>query len=171
MTAFDDSFDELHGAEGNYSNDPRDPGNWTGGKVGVGELKGTKYGVSAKSYPHLDIINLTLAEAKVIAKRDYWDLVRGDDLPPAVAHAIFDTAYNQGVGAAIILFQKAVKVTPDGNFGPLTLQAYQQLGTKKFARAFTIGRILRYSSTPGWDIDAAGWTGRALDAFADIVVS
>ncbi|MFC0406768.1 hypothetical protein [Roseomonas elaeocarpi] len=28
-----------------------DPGNWTGGQVGKGKLKGTKYGIAAASYP------------------------------------------------------------------------------------------------------------------------
>jgi hypothetical protein len=36
--------------EGGYSNDPDDPGNWTGGKVGVGRLLGTKFGIAAKGY-------------------------------------------------------------------------------------------------------------------------
>ena len=38
---FDEAFRRLIGHEGGYSTDRRDPGNWTGGKVGVGILKGT----------------------------------------------------------------------------------------------------------------------------------
>lgn len=48
--------------EGDYTADRRDPGNCTGGKVGVGETKGTKKGIAAASYPHLDIKNLTDAK-------------------------------------------------------------------------------------------------------------
>ena len=48
--------------EGGWQHDPRDRGNWTGGEVGRGECKGTKYGISAASYPALDIeILVTLA--------------------------------------------------------------------------------------------------------------
>ncbi|RYC28946.1 hypothetical protein D3273_26555 [Lichenibacterium minor] len=38
--------------EGGSSVDPRDPGNWTGGKRGRGKLVGTKYGIPASSHPH-----------------------------------------------------------------------------------------------------------------------
>ena len=55
MADFDKAFDIIVGVEGGFSLDPNDPGNWTGGKRGVGELKGTRWGISAKSYPHLDI--------------------------------------------------------------------------------------------------------------------
>ena len=48
-------------AEGGYVNDPRDPG---------GE---TNYGISKRAFPELDIKNLSLADAMVIYKRDYWD--------------------------------------------------------------------------------------------------
>lgn len=41
--------------ERGYSNDPNDRGNWTGHNVGVGILKGTKYGIAAHAYPRLDI--------------------------------------------------------------------------------------------------------------------
>ena len=45
--------------EGGYQCDPDDKGNWTGGNVGVGLLKGTKYGISAASFSNVDIKNLT----------------------------------------------------------------------------------------------------------------
>ena len=57
---FDEAFRRLIGHEGGYSTDRRDPGNWTGGKVGVGVLKGTKYGIAANTYPNLDIKNLVV---------------------------------------------------------------------------------------------------------------
>ena len=57
---FKQAFDLLIGHEGGYTNNPNDPGNWTGGKVNSGTLRGTKYGISAASYPTLDIKNLGL---------------------------------------------------------------------------------------------------------------
>ena len=169
MSAFDDSFAELIGEEGGLSMDPKDRGNWDSGQIGVGTLKGSKYGISAAQYPTLDIANLTLDQAKAIAKRDYWDKVRGDDLPQPVAHALFDCAYNQGVGVAIKLFQKALTVTVDGVFGDGTMAAFRIVPIRRFARAFTIARIVRYSMGPGWMNDANGWTGRALDSFAEML--
>ena len=55
---FDKAFDRLIGHEGEFTNDPKDRGNWTTGVIGRGQLKGTKFGISAMTYPHLDIINL-----------------------------------------------------------------------------------------------------------------
>jgi hypothetical protein len=67
--SFDQAFHRLIGHEGGYSDDRRDPGNWTKGKIGAGILKGTKYGLAANTYPNLDIKNLTLAQAKEIYKK------------------------------------------------------------------------------------------------------
>jgi hypothetical protein len=44
---FDRAFEETIGLEGGFSRNPDDNGNWTGGRRGLGELKGTKYGISA----------------------------------------------------------------------------------------------------------------------------
>ena len=40
---FETVFDRLIGHEGGWSDDPRDPGNWTGGRPNVGQLKGTNF--------------------------------------------------------------------------------------------------------------------------------
>jgi lysozyme family protein len=169
MTAFDDSFAELHGEEGDLSTDPNDPGNWTGGAVGVGENRGTNFGISAAAYPTLDIAHLTLEQAKAIAKRDFWDPLHCDDLPFGVAHALFDTAFNQGVGAAARLFQHAVGVAEDGIVGSGTMAAFRRAGPRLFARRFTVARIVRYSHTRGWELYADGWVGRALDSYGDML--
>jgi hypothetical protein len=84
--------------EGGYSNDPRDHGNWTGGKQGVGVLKGTKYGISAASYPGLDIENLTMQQADDIYYRDYWVPSGASDMSWPACLLVFDTAVLHGVG-------------------------------------------------------------------------
>ena len=76
------AFELLIGHEGAYGNDPADPGNWTGGARGRGKLKGTKYGISAASYPTLDIANLTLGQVEDIYERDYWAKAGCPDFPP-----------------------------------------------------------------------------------------
>lgn len=65
----------------------------------------TKFGISKKSYPDLDISRLTQDDAINIYKRDYWDAIGGDSLPPATAAVAFDAAVNHGVGAAKKLLQ------------------------------------------------------------------
>lgn len=74
--------------EGGYVNDPIDPG---------GE---TNYGISKRSYPNIDIKNLTKQAAQMIYQTDYWNAINGDSLDPALACAALDTAINMGVGRA-----------------------------------------------------------------------
>jgi lysozyme family protein len=97
--------------EGDYTLDPNDPG---------GE---TRYGISKKAYPNLDITNLTLGEAKEIYRRDYWQACRCDELPSGFALIVFDTAVNQGVGKAKRLLQIALEVEVDGVIGDKTIAA------------------------------------------------
>jgi len=101
--------------EGGYANDPDDPG---------GE---TNHGISKRSYPGLDIKNLTEDEAAEIYRRDYWEPCNCDELPAGLALAVFDAAVNQGRSAAIRLLQRAIeslgwgRLTADGIVGPNTL--------------------------------------------------
>lgn len=71
-------------ADGHYTNDPVDPG---------GE---TKYGISKRQYPELDIKSLKLADAHEIYKRDYWEKCGAADLEYPLCLAVFDTAINLG---------------------------------------------------------------------------
>lgn len=86
----------IFGSEGGFTLDPKDRGNWTGGKVGVGELKGTKYGISAAAFPDRDIRNLTLDDAREIYRSQYWAPIGGDVLPAGVDYTVMDAAVNSG---------------------------------------------------------------------------
>ena len=74
--------------EGGYVNNPKDPG---------GE---TKYGISKRAYPNVDIKNLTKNDAIAIYYRDYWLRCGAVSLPFALAACVMDTAVNMGVGRA-----------------------------------------------------------------------
>ena len=89
--------------EGGYVNDPDDPG---------GE---TKYGISKRAHPDLDIKNLTETQAGEIYRRAYWDACGLD---------IFDAAVNLGPLQAKKLAQKAAGAAADGIWGPKTRAAF-----------------------------------------------
>ena len=97
--------------EGGYDTNPKDRGNWTSGKIGVGELKGTKYGVAAFVYPDLDIKNLTVEDASKIYNRDYWPKIAGTYQPSGVDLFMFDTCVNNGAGRALEFQRKALDTT------------------------------------------------------------
>lgn len=92
---FDKSFEIVVNSEGGYVNDPDDPG---------GE---TKYGISKRAYPKVDIKNLTLDSAKDIYLRDYWVPAGCDNLDYPLDTAVFSCAVNCGVSRARKILAKS----------------------------------------------------------------
>ena len=88
----------------------------------------TRFGISAREYPTLDIANLTRAEAIAIYHRDYWRRYGLDALPAQIAAKVFDLAVNIGPAHAIGCLQRALRaaghrVTEDDVLGPVTAAA------------------------------------------------
>lgn len=157
------AFPWVIGVEKGYSHDAADDGNWTGGRQGRGILKGTKYGVSAKAYPMLDIINLTIDDAAGIAKKDYWDVLRGDELPAGVSLAVFDHGYNSGVRHAVMLLQATLDVHIDGVVGDETLKAAGGADIKMLVYDYALTRVEDYTRDRTWTEDGKGWCLRAIN--------
>lgn len=147
MNEFDRAFEIILGSEGGYVNDPRDSG---------GE---TKFGIAKKFYPHLDIKNLTIYQAKEIYKKDYWDKAGCDVMPYGFALCVFDSAVNQGVVTAIKLAQKACNIDDDGIIGSGSKSAFSK-ATDDTVQLFMTYRALRYAKTNGFDIYGKGWIKR-----------
>src|SRR5271165_4946617 len=101
MDNFARCFAFTLGVEGGYTDNPADPGNWSGGAVGHGELRGTKYGISAAAYPALDISKLSEAEAQEIYRSDFYAPLHGDELALPVAMVAFDAAVNAGLRRSV----------------------------------------------------------------------
>nr|WP_218955428.1 glycosyl hydrolase 108 family protein [Acinetobacter sp. YH01020] len=160
---FDEAFRRLIGHEGGYSTDKRDPGNWTGGKVGAGTLKGTKFGLAANTYPNLDIKNLTLAQAKQIYKKDWWDKLGGHGLHSAITFQLWDFAINAGKVRAIKELQQVAGVTADGIIGPKTIEAVNALDLNDVLLSLTAERLKFYTSLSKWSTYGKGWTNRVAD--------
>lgn len=165
--SFERAMGPILRQEGGMTKDPNDPGNWTGGHVGKGELKGTKYGISAAQYPDLDIENLTPDDARAIYRRDYWTPIKGDELPWPLAFFVFDTAINQGCDAranftAQRLLQKALDVPQDGILGPATMSRAKKSGQWHAAR-FLAFRAQRYQGTRNYDLYGAQWLTRTYE--------
>lgn len=160
---FDEAFRRLIGHEGGYSNDKRDPGNWTGGVVGKGALNGTKFGIAANTYPNLDIKNLTLAQAKDIYKKDWWDKLGGHGLHSAITFQLWDFSINAGKKRAIIELQQVAGVTADGVIGPKTIEAVNALDLNDVLLSLTAERLKFYTSLKTWPTWGKGWVNRVAD--------
>jgi lysozyme family protein len=81
MTAFEQAYALTLRQEGGMSIAANDPGNWTGGAIGAGILRGTKFGISAAAFPTLDIQSLTIEQAKKLYRQRYWITIGADALP------------------------------------------------------------------------------------------
>lgn len=160
---FDKAFELLIGHEGGFTDNRADDGNWTGGKVGVGTLKGTKYGIAANSYPNLDIKNLTLAQAKEIYKRDYWDKAKCDQMPAELAFHVFDMSVNSGVSRGVKILQKTVGTTQDGIIGPATLAAVKAMPMFNLVMIYNANRLQFYTSLSKFGTFGKGWTNRVAN--------
>jgi len=149
--SFDTAVSLVLEHEGGLVNHPSDPGGLT------------KYGISQRAYPTLDIASLTEEDAKAIYKRDYWDRVQGDLLPEGISTLVFDSAVNQGVVRATLLLQKALGVDADGIIGPRTLAAASRANPRDFAVKFGAERAVHYARLPTFPIFGRGWMRRLLD--------
>lgn len=160
--SFDLAFDQLAVLEGVYSEDPDDPGNWTGGAVNVGELRGTQYGISAAAYPKYDIKSLTKSQVKAIYLSDYWDKIHGDQLPDVVATTLFKEAVNLGVSGAIKAFQRSLKLIPDGIMGQITVGNATSQPPRIVVQEFLTECAYSYTKMASWPKYGKGWLSRVI---------
>lgn len=121
----------------------------------------TKYGITERSYPHLDIRNLTYADAAVIFETDFWVECKCNELLFPLNVYVADAAFNQGTGAAKKMLQKAIgTVAVDGILGRKTHAAIERIPPKELAARFNTQRQLRYFGTRNFDRFGEGWLNR-----------
>lgn len=192
MANFNLAYDRTARAEGGYTDNPRDKGNyvcsngsWVTGNFpfrcssGSMHLVGTNHGISApKLYGYMrrlptvaDMRGLTKAAAKDIYKKDEWRRIMGDSInSQSVADIFFDGAVNHGSGTAIRMMQRVVGVTADGVMGSVTLRAINMGNASNIYERFKQARIDLYNSIVARDssqgIFLTGWM-RRINSFDD----
>lgn len=133
-TAFDAAWRFIQQSEGGgvTTNDPDDPGGLT------------RWGISQRAFPDIDIALLTEGAAKQLFRDHYWTPCQCDLLPPAIAVAVADSAFNQGVRRATVLLQRALRVEEDSIIGPETIQAAERAIPRDLLLDFLSHRALAY---------------------------
>jgi lysozyme family protein len=144
---YDKAFEEIIGIEGGLSNHPSDKGGLT------------KYGISQKAFPKLDIRNLTLEGAKKIYCDNYWKTANMnlDLFDEKTAIELFDIAVNMGVGTAAIKLQEALNLMNrnqkdfpdlkiDGDAGTNTMNAYAKVRKEILFKVLNGLQFMRYVS-------------------------
>ena len=106
-----------------YDDDPND----TGGRTCMGLLQ-REYNAYRKSLgvETRDVWLIDDAEIRTIYRRQYWDALRCDDLPPGVDFAVFDSGVNCGIGMGARFLQRALGVKSDGHIGMVTLSTVKE---------------------------------------------
>ena len=158
MTSFDKAMTLLAHNEGGFVNNQHDNGG------------ATKFGISAASYPGVDIASLTFESAKEIYKQDFWKPLSPYDYSFPVAIMLFDTAVHSGHTRAVELAQRAAGVFNDGIIGPKTKAALQGVNSVEFCIAYTYLRMDYLEGLPDWRHFGRGWQSRLYDTLTYAII-
>lgn len=137
--------------EGGLVNDSRDAGGLT------------NHGISQRQYPHLDIRNLTVGQAKAIYRRDYWDRFRCGEMPWPIAMYLFDCVVNHNPINPVRWMQRVLGVKQDAIIGPITIGAANRSDAKAVAREMCKDRLDYVRGLSNFDRFGRGWINRYVD--------
>jgi lysozyme family protein len=167
LSNWDKSCDMVLAHEGGFTNDQRDSGNHlSDGRAGSTMLGCTQANWEAYVGHQVtwdDMKKLTKDDVKPLYKKNYWDAVKGDDLPSGVDYAAFDFAINAGPAASRKMIQRALGVTADGAFGPMTMAAIKAADAKELMHKFSEAKTNFYKSLSNFNVYGTGWLRRVAD--------
>lgn len=149
--------------EGGYVNDPDDAG---------GE---TKYGITKRRYPHIDIRNLTKDQAVTLYHSDYWKSYNDSIDSYKVAAKLFDLSVNMGHKYPNKMLQRAVNklggnLVVDGAIGPKSIAAINNCDGDELYNAFVEmakGRYERLARKGNNKKFLKGWLNRLFDPITE----
>mgnify|MGYP001202667964 FL=1 len=153
---FDKCLAKLLSHEGGYVNHPKDPG----GMTNLGVTKRVYDDWIGRESTEQEMRDLTPADVGPIYKKNYWDRVKGDDLPSGVDWCAFDWAVNSGSGRPAKAIQRAVGAAADGAIGPMTLKAVADKDPKEIIEYVFQVRQSFYESLKTFETFGKGWTRR-----------
>ena len=153
---FQASLAHVLKSEGGYVNDPRDPG----GVTNLGCTQRVYEAHMRRPVSDAEMRCLSPADVGPIYKAQYWDKIRGDQLPSGLDYAVFDAAINSGPSQAAKWLQQVLDVQDDGVIGPGTLAAVASHGTEDLIVAYQLKRIAFLKRLKTWPIYGTGWGAR-----------
>lgn len=121
----------------------------------------TKWGISQRAYPSVDIRSLTKEDAMALYYRDYWQSVKAGEMAWPISLFVFDAAVNQGTGAAAKMLQAAAGgLSIDGILGRKSMARIASRPPSELSASFMAKRALRYTGTRKFDKYGYGWFRR-----------
>ena len=149
---FEKAFQKLLGHEGGFVDHPKDPGGAT--RWGITQRIARKHGYTG------NMRDFPVEEAKRIARAEYWDQVRADEVPDAVRFDLFDGAYHSSPPQAVKWLQRAAGADDDGVIGPKTLAAARAMDQHRLAKRYNGLRLLFLTNLGTWSTFGKGWARR-----------
>jgi len=147
--------------EGGYVNHPKDPG----GETNLGVTKRVyEAWVMENDLNQKDMKDLLVEDVAPIYKKNYWDRVKGDQLPNGLDLCVFDFGVNAGTGRAAKYLQTMIGTVADGGIGPNTLKALgnyvEETGLEQTIKNYQEARQEYYESLSTFETFGRGWTRR-----------
>ena len=153
---FERCLAEVLKHEGRWSDHPADPGGATMKGVTIGTFAQFK----GRKVTKAELRAISDADLRAIYRRKYWDVVKGDDLPPGLDLVVFDAAVNSGPGHGARWLQRALGVTADGRIGPATIEAARRAAGASVIMSACAIRMDFLRGLKTWPTFGKGWTRR-----------
>ena len=157
---WDKAFERVMKSEGGFVNHPSDPG----GMTNLGVTKKNWENWVKHPVDEAEMRGLTHEKVKPFYKANYWDPVKGDELPSGIDYLTFDFAVNAGVGRAAKILQFALGTTADGVIGKGTIGVALKADPDETIRKFSEEKEKFYKSLPTFGTFGKGWLNRVAEA-------
>lgn len=168
-------FKATNQPKGNFAETMKLMLNLEGGKTDEKSDRGgrTNFGITQRTYndwlkqnklKSSDVFKISKERALKIYRKQFWGVIKGDQLPHNVAKAIMSMALTDGPQDSIRFVQKLLNIEQTGFMGPKTLAAIWskcKKDDKMFTKQILDAQIKRYKSDEQADIYGKGWTNRA----------
>ena len=149
--------------EGGYVNHPEDPG----GATNLGVTKRVYEEWVGRTVTLDKMEQLQVSDVAPIYKKNYWNRVKGDQLPSGLDLCVFDFGVNAGTGRAAKYLQKLVGASADGAIGPNTLKKVNAFvdkhGIKDVVETYQANRQKYYEKLKHFKTFGRGWTRRVTE--------
>lgn len=156
---WDACFQMVLKHEGGYVNNPKDPG----GMTNLGVTKRVWEEFVGHSVDETTMRGLTPDMVKPLYKKNYWDKIKGDDLPSGIDYAAYDLAVNSGTARAAKYLQQIAGVPADGVIGPKSLEAIKSCNAEETVDALCDMRLDFLKRLPTWETFGKGWGRRVSE--------
>lgn len=150
--------------EGGFSDHPDDPGGRTQKGITQKTFDAWRRSMDRAT---ADVADIEESELRQIYRVNYWDAIRGDELPAPVAVLMMDAAVNSGPGRAVEALQKALRglgesIKVDRQLGPNTLSAVGRVDVGRLLDELVVQRGRFYGLLETFRTFGLGWARRLV---------